>query len=123
MARLTVRFPLVFASSLFVSGLLVFATAGTAKPDTTAVTGCVQKGVEANGFYIVENNKMWELSSRTVDLAKHVGHQVTVTGDAVQKTKAAETRAEKSEKAEASGKDYADLNVKSLKMISETCGG
>jgi hypothetical protein len=55
----------------------------TAKPEHSGitVTGCLQKGDSADEFAITgENGKTWELRSRTVKLAEHVGHTVTITG-------------------------------------------
>lgn len=95
---------------------------GKAKAESVSVTGCLQKGQESGGYYIKDaSDKMWELSSSTVKLSAHVGHQVTVTGTASKKSKAAEAKIEEHEKAEASGKPYGDLSVKSLKMVSESC--
>ena len=94
---------------------------GKAKHETVSVTGCLQKGTEPGGFYITEGQKMWELSSSSVKLAEHVGHQVTVTGVAAHKSKAAEEKLGATEKTEASGRQYGDVTVKSLKMVSQTC--
>ena len=86
---------------------------------THSVTGCLQKGVEESGFYIMGDNTMWELSGK-VD-AKHVGHKVTVTGHVVHKPKVQEAKYADSEKQEANGKPYADFEVTSLKMVSSSC--
>ncbi len=91
-------------------------------PKSFSVTGCLQKGTEAGGYFIAaEDAKVWELSSKTVKLVEHVGHKVTLTGYQVHRSKATEEKMAKSEKPEAAGKEYADMNVTSLKMISETC--
>jgi len=80
------------------------------------VTGCLQKGDEAGEYSITaEDGKRYGLRSKTVGLAKHVGHKVTVTG-----TQMREEKEEKEEK-EAGNGEYADLRVTSLKMISEGC--
>ena len=89
---------------------------------STSVTGCLQKGDEAGGFSIMgDDGKMWELSSKKVKLADHVGHTVTVTGSPSHHSKAHEEKMEKDEKKEAAGKEYGDLRVSSLKMVSESC--
>jgi hypothetical protein len=45
------------------------------------VTGCLQKGDEAGEYSITsEDGKRYGLRSKSVDLSKHLGHQVTVTG-------------------------------------------
>ena len=89
---------------------------------TESVTGCLQKGGEAGGFALTsEDGKMWELQSKKVKLAGHVGHKVTVTGSPAHHSKAHEEKMAQEEKKEAAGKEYSDLSVTSLKMISDSC--
>ena len=97
-----------------------------AKPmPTKTLTGCLQKGSEAAVFSITaEDGKAWDLSSTTVKLDEHVGHQVTVTGSVHHESKAQEKAEEKKEGQveKAAGKEeYGDLRVTDLKMVSETC--
>jgi len=76
----------------------------------------LQKGDEADEFSITgENGKTYDLRSSTVDLSKHLGHKVTVTG-----TLKAEKEKEENEKKEA-GAEAGDIRVTSLKMVSDTC--
>ena len=102
-------------------------TAAPAKPTVKpiTVTGCVQKGDSADEFSITdENGKTWELGSRTVKLAEHVGHTVTITGVRHHETKAEEAKEEKTEakeSKEAEAKEAGDLRVTSLKMVSDSC--
>jgi hypothetical protein len=137
MAPKIVRLSLSLATCLLVSFcLLALTTPGvaagqgtsTAKSktahQTASLTGCLQKGVEAGGFFLTtEDGKVWELSSGTVRFDKHVGHKVTVAGNEVQKSKTAEAKMESNEKKEADGKAYGDLHVTRLTMVSESCGG
>jgi hypothetical protein len=89
---------------------------------TQSVTGCLQKGGEAGGFALTsEDGKMWELRSEKVKLAGHVGHKVTVTGSPAHHSKAHEEKMAQEETKEAAGKEYSDLSVTSLKMISDSC--
>jgi hypothetical protein len=89
---------------------------------TESVTGCLQKGDEAGGFALTgDDGKMWELRSKSVKLADHVGHKVTVTGSLAHHSKTHEEKMEKDEKKESAGKEYGDLRVTSLKMVSESC--
>ncbi len=96
-----------------------------AKPAAIKVTGCLQKGDSADEFAITgENGKTWELRSRTVKLADHVGHTVTITGVRHHETKAVEAKEEKTEakeSKEAEAKEAGDLRVTSLNMVSESC--
>jgi len=98
-------------------GSLVGATQEkTTNGKAVSVTGCLQKGDEAGEYSITsEDGKRYGLRSKTVGLAKHVGHKVTVTGTQVRE------KSEEKEKKEAGGGEYADLRVTSLKMISEGC--
>ncbi len=80
------------------------------------VTGCLQKGDEAGEYLITsDDGKRYGLHSKAVDLSKHLGHQVTVTG-----TKMREENEEK-KKSEAGGGEHADLRVTDIQHISETC--
>jgi len=100
---------------------------GNPKPSTApkTVTGCLQKGHEVGEFSITgEDGKAWELSSKTVKLDEHVGHQVTVTGSAHRESKAQKKAEEKKEgqvENAAAKEEYGDLRVTDLKMVSETC--
>jgi hypothetical protein len=86
------------------------------------VTGCLKKGSEAGGYYITgQDGKTWELSSKTVDLAEHVNHTVSVSGHEMMGSKADETKTEESEKSESGGGKYFDLKVAHLKMVSTSC--
>ncbi len=84
---------------------------------SVTVTGCLQKGDEAGEYAVTgEDGKRYGLhESSGVDLSKHLGHKVSVTG-----TKMREENEEK-EKHEAGGGEYADLRVTNIKHISETC--
>jgi hypothetical protein len=85
-----------------------------------SATGCLQKGQENGGYYLTdENGKTWELMGS--GLAAHVGHKVTVSGSQMEGSKSHETKVESAEKAEAGGKQYSDLKVTDVKMVSESC--
>jgi hypothetical protein len=86
------------------------------KGQTVTITGCVQKGDEADEFAITQNGKKYGLKSTNVKLADHLGHQVTVTG----KITRGPGQSEEGEKEE-QGREHADVHVTSLKMISTTC--
>jgi len=81
------------------------------------VTGCLQKGDEAGEYSVKgEDGKLYGLRSKSVDLSKHMGHKVTVTG-----TKMNEKN-EAKEKHEAGAKEEdTHLRVTDIKHISETC--
>jgi hypothetical protein len=85
----------------------------------------VQKGHEPGKMSITgEDGKTWDVTSKSVKLDEHVGHQVTLTGSARRESKAQEKAEEKKEGQveKAAGKEeYGDLSVTDLKMVSETC--
>jgi hypothetical protein len=113
----------LFFLSIFTLSLLLMPVTSQAQDDmgkTHSVTGCLQKGAEPGGFYIVgDGGMMWELSGK-VD-AKHVGHKVTVDGHVLHKAKVKEAKLDDSEKKEAGDKKYSDFQVTSLKMLSDSC--
>jgi hypothetical protein len=47
---------------------------------TRYVTGCLQKGHDANEYQLIAENAKWHLKSNDVRLADHTGHKVKVAG-------------------------------------------
>ena len=92
------------------------------KASAQSVTGCLQKGGEEGGFTLLaDNGKVWELHSKKVALAEHVGHTVTVAGSATNESKTDEQKIAANEKKEYGEKEHGDLQVHSLKMVSDSC--
>ncbi|HYL16895.1 MAG TPA: hypothetical protein VEV41_27935 [Terriglobales bacterium] len=92
------------------------------------ITGCLQKGDEPNEFTITdEDGKTWGLRSSKVNLGEHVGHKVTVAGSPAHESKSEEKKEKAEEKKEgkmekaAEKQEYGDLQVSSLKMVSDSC--
>ena len=113
---------------LFVSltATFMYAVAGAADEKAGAsqtVTGCLPKGLENKGFFLLTaDGQHWELyPGSKVSLADHVGHTVTVTGTVAKRSPEQEEKSQPYEKKETTGKGHADLQVSSLKMVSETC--
>jgi hypothetical protein len=120
MSSSNARFSLWLIPLLFLSLCPVAVQAQGNMSKTHSVTGCLQKGIEPGGFFIAgEDGTMWELSGK-VD-ATHVGHKVAVDGHVLHRSKTEEAKFADSEKQEAKGKPYADFQVTSLKMVSDTC--
>src|SRR5437667_10698965 len=72
---ITVSF--VFGFYCIPSGLAQAKSAG----GKTSVTGCLQKGDEADEFSITgEDGRTYGLRRTAGDLTQHLGHRVTVTG-------------------------------------------
>ena len=91
---------------------------------TKTYTGCVAAGVEMGTFTLTQAmaddhmgkdtmahdmSMTMTVSSKTVDLSKHIGHKVTVTGSSGP------------DKMDAMGKNMSAFTVKSLKMVSASC--
>ena len=113
---------------LFVSlsSVLLYGAPQTADEKASAtqtVTGCLQKGTEPAGFFLIStDNKHWELyGNKDVALADHVGHTVTVTGTLAHRSKAQEDKSQPHEQKEMAGRQHDDLQVSSVKMVSTTC--
>ncbi len=92
-------------------------------PATQAVTGCLQKGNEPGGFFLIStDNKHWELYTNPgVSLTDHVGHTIAVTGTLAHRSKAQEEKRQPYEIKEIGGRQHDDLQVSSVKMVSATC--
>jgi hypothetical protein len=87
------------------------------------VTGCLQKGEEPGGMYVISTeDKHWELyPAKDVSLAEHVGHTVTVSGTEAHRSAAQEKKSQPHEKSEMGSKEHADLNVTKIEHVSDTC--
>ena len=88
------------------------------------VTGCLQKGDEANEFAITgEDGKTYGLRSSSVDFSKHLGHKVTVTGtlkpESYEKEKGEKKETEVRE--QKGSAEVGNVTVTNLTMVSDSC--
>jgi hypothetical protein len=108
--------------------LIVLSTSAIAKSksDIRDVTGCLSKGNSADAFVLNgDDGSMWDVKSSRVNLGKHVGHTVTLTGvvshammhnmkedakDVAQDTGAAK-----------SNNEHGHLKVTNVKIVSVSC--
>jgi len=118
-------------------GLILLASAGVATAATKhstagiTLTGCLQKGDEANTFLLTNATgtgagkaDRWELigAPASLKMSDHVGHKVEVSGHAVGAGAAAKMEGKKgtkAEHAEEAGEHH--LQVRSLKHVAPTC--
>lgn len=108
---------LVFITCAFL--LPAAAQKHSKKAGSVSVTGCLQKGDEANEFSITgSDGKVYGLRSSSVKLADHVGHTVTVSGKLKPEGKDEDEAAEDKENGQ---KEAGDIQVSKLKMVSESC--
>jgi len=116
-----VSLTLIFFLAVCVFALTAGAQKSSKKGGTVTVTGCLQKGDEANEFSLTaDDGKLYDLRSSSVKLGDHVGHKVTVTG----KFKAEgyeKDEDEAKESKEAGKKEAGDIQVSNLKMVSSSC--
>src|SRR5262245_29921258 len=107
---------LVFLTCLFIS--VASAQKDSKSGGSKAVTGCLQKGDEADEFSLTaDDGSVYGLRSSSVKLGEHVGHKVTVSG----KFKAEDYEKDKDENKESGKKEAGDIQVSSLKMVSASC--
>src|SRR5262249_34885913 len=102
---------------IVVFGLAIYVFSQT-NGETKSVTGCLQKGDEANEYSITDaSGKMYGLRSSKVKLADHLGHKVTITGHLKRESDEDEEREEKGSKQKEAG----DIQVTKLTMASASC--
>jgi hypothetical protein len=112
----------LIAFLLFVSLLLMGAAQDTKDTSklTRYVTGCLQKGHDANEYDLIAENARWHLKSDNVRLADHVGHKVKVAGVVSNQPfhgMKEDLKAEAKEKPTETGV----LTVTNLEMVSDSC--
>lgn len=121
--RFSVWMILVLLSGLSSSWVLLSAQTPADKSATKSVTGCLQKGLEEQGLFVIaENGQHWELyQDNNLALTDQVGKKVTVTGTVARRSPQQEEKSQPYENKEITGTKHADLHVNSVKVISETC--
>jgi hypothetical protein len=123
-------------------GLTVFVEAGPQKATdkatgVTTLTGCLEKGGDANTFKLTHvadaagaatktaeaMKPDWELiaAPATLKLADHVGHKVTVTGTRASAGEAARAEGETGTTGKAKESMERHLKVSDIKHVAATC--
>jgi hypothetical protein len=86
-----------------------------------SITGCLQKGDNGGAYTLTaDDGTVWHVNSKSVDLAPHVNHTVTLTGMGVEKSKEKSTATDSGETTDKS-KEVHRLHVSKLSMVSESC--
>jgi hypothetical protein len=84
------------------------------------VTGCLKKSSQTGSYYVADQNgRTWELTSKKVDLAKHMNHVVSVSGHPSTGSTPQEGKSEPGQKP--GGNQYFGLDVTELEMVSPSC--
>jgi hypothetical protein len=124
------RIVLSFAAALVLAGALSAsaATTSTARAADSA-TGCLQKGDKPDSYKLVsKDGKSWDVWSKKVSLAGHVGHTVTLTGDVtkggmagMKDTSMSKMSMGDSSKMSGTSMSSGSMNVTAMSMVSATC--
>ena len=103
-----------------------FANDEKEKGDHRSVTGCLMKGDSPDKFTLKgTDGSTWDVSSKQVALAKHVGHTVTVTG-AVANAKMHNMKEDAKDAAKDAGmmkdsSEHGSLKATGVEMVSDSC--
>lgn len=115
--------PILFVGLTAASQYGAAQTSGDKTSAKQTITGCLQKGLESGGFFLIAaDDHHWELYQNSkVSLADHVGQTVTVTGILPKRSAAQEEKSQPYEKKETGERKHGDFEVSSLKVVSQTC--
>jgi hypothetical protein len=121
------KFAIGIAAFLVFVGLsMAQDTTKTTHKKTRTLTGCLEKGDEANEFNLTtKTGGSWEIKSDSVKLEEHVGHTVKVTGvvaNAEMHGMKEDTKEEMKE--HGMGKkatEHGHLTVTDLSVVSDSC--
>jgi len=84
------------------------------------ITGCLQKGHDANEYLLITENAKWHLKSNELSLADHVGHKVKVDG-VVSNQPFHSMKEDLKAEVEKKPTETGVLTVANLEMISDSC--
>jgi hypothetical protein len=85
------------------------------------VSGCLKKNAATGGYYVSdEQGRTWELTSKKVDLSKHIFHTVSVSGHPSVGSQTPEGKSEQGQTPDKGTQRFA-LDVTELEMVSNSC--
>jgi hypothetical protein len=100
-------------------------TTKTTHKKTRTLTGCLQKGEDANEYNLTaKDGGTWEIKSDSVKLDGHVGHTVKITGVVANATAHGmkeDTKEEMKEHGMDTHAERGHMTVTNLSMVSDTC--
>jgi hypothetical protein len=100
-------------------------TTKTTHKKTRTLTGCLQKGEDANEYnFTAKDGGTWEIKSDSVKLDEHVGHTVKITGVVANATAHGmkeDTKEEMKEHGMDTHAERGHMTVTNLSMVSDTC--
>jgi len=119
----------LIALFMFAGGAVLATAQDTTKTThkkTRTLTGCLQKGEDANEYNLTtKDGGTWEIKSDSVKLDEHVGHTVKISG-VVPNAMAHGMKEDTKEEMKEHGMDkhateHGHLTVTDLTMVSDTC--
>ncbi len=100
-------------------------TTETTHKKTRTITGCLQKGEDANEYsFTAKDGGTWEIKSDSVKLDEHLGHTVKITGvveNATAHGMKEDTKKEMKEHGMDTHAERGHMTVTNLTMVSDTC--
>ena len=124
------RIALSLAVTMLLAGAIPASAVTSRGNSPESATGCLQKGDKPDTFKLVgKDGKTWDVWSKKVSLAGHVGHTVTLTGDVKKSDMSGmsgmkDTSMSKmgdSSKMSGMSSSSGNMNVASMTMVSATC--
>lgn len=125
-----VKIAMAFLALFVFGGTLGLATAQdttkTTHKKTRTLTGCLQKGDDANEYKLTTaKGSTWEIKSDSLKLGDHVGHTVTISGIVSNATLHGVKEDAKAEAKEhgidKDSTEHGHMTVTNLKMVSDSC--
>ena len=125
-----VKIAMAFLALFVFGGTLGLATAQdttkTTHKKTRTLTGCLQKGDDANEYKLTTaKGSTWEIKSDSLKLGDHVGHTVTISGVVSNATLHGVKEDAKAEAKEhgidKDSTEHGHMTVANLKMVSDSC--
>ena len=125
-----VKITMAFLALFLFAGTAGLATAQdttkTTHKKTRTLTGCLQKGDDANEYKLTTaKGGTWEIKSDSVKLGEHVGHTVKITGvvsNATAHGMKEDAKAEMKEHGmDKHATEHGHMTVTNLTMVSDSC--
>ena len=125
-----VKITMAFLALFVFGGTFGLATAQdttkTTHKKTRTLTGCLQKGDDANEYKLTTaKGSTWEIKSDSLKLGDHAGHTVTITGvvsNAAMHGMKEDAKAEAKEHGvDKDSTEHGHMAVTNLKMVSDSC--
>ncbi len=129
MHRLT-HFAFTFVAALLLAGALSVSSVTSARANAAdSATGCLQKGDKPDTYKLVsKDGKSWDVWSKKISLAGHVGHTVTLTGDVtkggmsgMKDTSMSKMGMSDTSKMSGMSMSSGSMNVTAMSMVSPSC--